>query len=272
MNFIKRKMLIGILLVVFVAAIPISVVLPIVILTKNKEDKQKLDELWSGIKDELKKQKHNHLTKTPTAIGDKLYNLIPLFAAAKDENEYSKVGSELSGQAITELEKLTAAKITFQQIKDVLNAMEKFGKDIGWEIDTLEKKAIENKNFILYFGDIKCPHCNKAENRLKTAYGKNEANLKTILKEARENNQGKDVFFWSNEDGEKKEKAEFWKGLNTIIKMKYLGGENKIEATPALLFFKEGQLNDYMTGNTENLIKDIVSKAKEIFPKPDSSS
>ena len=271
MNFIKRKMLIGILLVVFVAAIPISVVLPIVILTKNKEDKQKLDELWSGIKDELKKQKHNHLTKTPTAIGDKLYNLIPLFTAAKDKNEYSKVGSELSGKAKTELEKLTAAKITFQQIKDVLNAMEKFGKDIGWEIETLENKRRGKENFILYFGDIKCPHCNKAENKLKTAYGKNEANLKTILKEARANNQDKDVFFWSNEDGEKKEKQEFWEKLNTIIKMKYSDNE-KIEATPALLFFKEGELIDYMTGNTDNLIKEIVSKAKEIFPKPDSSS
>ena len=75
---------------------------------KNNEN---LNTLWSDIKDELKKLEYAHLTKTPITVGRKDYNLGSLFAAAKDDTQYEKKGSELSAAAKNKLQSLVSADV-----------------------------------------------------------------------------------------------------------------------------------------------------------------
>ena len=84
---------------------------------KNNEN---LNTLWSDIKDELKKLEYAHLTKTPITVGRKDYNLGSLFAAAKDDTQYEKKGSELSAAAKNKLQSLVSAGVQHQIFKTSL--------------------------------------------------------------------------------------------------------------------------------------------------------
>ncbi len=85
---------------------------------KNNEN---LNNLWSGIKDELQKPEYAHLSKTPITVDGKDYNLKVLFAAAKDDTQYGKKGSELLAQAKSKLQELVDNTITAQKLKDALD-------------------------------------------------------------------------------------------------------------------------------------------------------
>ena len=78
-----------------------------------------LDFLWSEIKSELK-TKYAHLSKTPILVNGNNYNLEPLFAAAKDNTQYEKKGSELSVQAKDKLQWLVGDVVIPQKFKDAL--------------------------------------------------------------------------------------------------------------------------------------------------------
>ena len=78
-----------------------------------------LDLLWSEIKSELK-TKYAHLSKTLINIGVTDYNLEPLFAAAKDNTQYEKKGSELPAQAKNKLQGLVGDVVIPQKFKDAL--------------------------------------------------------------------------------------------------------------------------------------------------------
>ena len=84
---------------------------------KNNEN---LNTIWSDIKDELKKLEYAHLTKTPITVGRKDYNLGFLFAAAKDDTQYEKKGSELSAAAKNKLQSLVSAGVQHQIFKTSL--------------------------------------------------------------------------------------------------------------------------------------------------------
>ncbi len=65
----------------------------------------KIDQLWSGIKNEIKKWKLYFLTKIPINIptqGGKLYDLGPLYKAAQNENELAASGSSLTTEGARE--------------------------------------------------------------------------------------------------------------------------------------------------------------------------
>ncbi len=87
--------------------------------TADAENKPKLNNLWTGIKDELK-TKYAHLSKTLINIGGTDYNLEPLFTAAKDDTQYQNKGSELSVQAKKKLQELVDAVVIPQKFKDAL--------------------------------------------------------------------------------------------------------------------------------------------------------
>ena len=78
-----------------------------------------LDLLWSEIKSELK-TKYAYLSKTPIGIDRRDYNLESLFAAAKDDTQYEKKGSELPAQAKNKLQELVNAVVIPQKLKDAL--------------------------------------------------------------------------------------------------------------------------------------------------------
>ena len=81
--------------------------------------KTALDLIWSEIKSELK-TKYAYLSKIPIGIDRKDYNLESLFAAAKDDTQYEKKGSELPAQAKNKLQELVNAVVIPQKLKDAL--------------------------------------------------------------------------------------------------------------------------------------------------------
>ena len=115
---------------------------------EDKEERRKINQLWSEIKSELK-TKYAYLSKTSITIDGKEYDLKPLFAAAKDDVQYEKEGSELSVQAKDKLQELVNAIITTQKLKD---ALENTAMDLLWsEIKSDLKKpnyAYLSKTFI----------------------------------------------------------------------------------------------------------------------------
>ena len=115
---------------------------------KNNE---KLDIFWSNIKDELKKPEYTHLSKTPILVNGNNYKLEPLFAAAKDDVQYAKEGSELPVQAKNKLQKLVNAIITAQKLKDALDVKNNEKLDIFWSNikDELKKPEYAHLSKIL---------------------------------------------------------------------------------------------------------------------------
>ena len=99
-----------------------------------------LDLLWSEIKSELK-TKYSHLSKTLIKIDETDYDLEPLFAAAKDDTQYAKEGSELPAQAKDKLQELVNAVVIPQKLKDALDVKNNEKLDAFWsEIKSELKK------------------------------------------------------------------------------------------------------------------------------------
>ena len=98
----------------------------------DAKNNEKLDTFWTNIKDELKKPKYAHLSKTPIGIDGTNYNLEVLFAAAKDDTQYEQKGSELLAQAKDKLQELVNAIITVQKFKDALDVKNNGKLDAFW--------------------------------------------------------------------------------------------------------------------------------------------
>ena len=89
----------------------------------DAKNKPKLDNLWSGIKDKLKKPEYVHLSKTSITIKEKEYDLELLFVAAKDDAQYRKEGSELPASEKDKLQELVNAKVVFSDLLDSLKLL-----------------------------------------------------------------------------------------------------------------------------------------------------
>ena len=91
----------------------------------------KIDQLWSGIKDEIKDSRYYSLIKVPIKIpvwGGKLYDLGPLYKAAQNENELAASGSSLTTEGAREkLLELVNAGLDSAEVTSVLFLEETFG-------------------------------------------------------------------------------------------------------------------------------------------------
>ncbi len=94
----------------------------------------KIDQLWSGIKDEMKDSRYYALIKVPIKIpvwGGKLYDLGPLYKAAQNENELATSGSSLTTEGAREkLLELVNAGLDSTEVNSVLFVEETFGFSI----------------------------------------------------------------------------------------------------------------------------------------------
>ena len=107
---------------------------------KDALAKKALDLLWSEIKSELK-TKYAHLSKTLIKIDRTDYDLKPLFAAAKNDVQYAKEGSELPVQAKNKLQELVNGVVISQKLKDALDVKNNEKLDAFWsEIKSELKK------------------------------------------------------------------------------------------------------------------------------------
>ncbi len=88
--------------------------------TADAENKPKLNNLWSGIKDELKKPEYAHLSKTLILINNKNYDLQPLFKVA--QSSFTGNGYDLDLTAKMKLQDLVNANIDSENFKDALTA------------------------------------------------------------------------------------------------------------------------------------------------------
>ncbi len=104
--------------------------------------KTALDLLWSEIKFELK-TKYAYLSKAPIGIDEKDYDLEPLFAAAKDDTQYAKEGSELPVQAKNKLQELVNDVVIPQKLKDALDVKNNEKLDAFWSKIKSELKKPE---------------------------------------------------------------------------------------------------------------------------------
>ena len=84
----------------------------------NAENKPKLNNLWSGIKDELKKPEYAYLVKTPIPINDENYDLELLFEVA--QSSFTGNGYALPLAAKMQLQDLVNAGIDHQTFKNSL--------------------------------------------------------------------------------------------------------------------------------------------------------
>ena len=91
----------------------------------------KIDQLWSGIKNEIKKPVYYFLTKIPIKIPvrvGKFYDLQPLYKAAQNENELAVSGSSLETEGAREkLLELVDAGLDFAKVNSALSNEEEFG-------------------------------------------------------------------------------------------------------------------------------------------------
>ena len=91
----------------------------------------KIDQLWSGIKDEIKKPEYYFLIEIPIEIpvlGGKFYNLGPLYKAAQNENELATSGSSLETEGAREkLLELVNAGLDSATVNYALSREEGFG-------------------------------------------------------------------------------------------------------------------------------------------------
>ena len=91
----------------------------------------KIDQLWSGIRDEIKNPKYYFLIKIPIKIpsqGGKFYVLGPLYKAAQNENELAVSGSSLKTEGAREkLLELVNAGLDSAEVNSVLSYEWMFG-------------------------------------------------------------------------------------------------------------------------------------------------
>ena len=86
----------------------------------DAKNKPKLNNLWSGIKDEFKKPEHVYLVKTPILINDENYDLELLFEVA--QSSFTGNGYALPLAAKIKLQDLVNANIDGENFKDALTA------------------------------------------------------------------------------------------------------------------------------------------------------
>ena len=88
--------------------------------TADAENKPKLNNLWTGIKDELKKPEYVYLVKTPILIDDENYDLKLLFGTA--QSGFAGNGYDLDLAAKMQLQDLVNANIDGENFKVALTA------------------------------------------------------------------------------------------------------------------------------------------------------
>ena len=100
----------------------------------DAKNKPKLNNLWTGIKDELKKPKYAHLSKT--LINNKNYDLQTLFKVAR--SSFTGNGYDLDLTAKMQLQDLVNANIDAQKLKDALakKALDLLWSEIKSELKT----------------------------------------------------------------------------------------------------------------------------------------
>ena len=87
-------------------------------LAADDENKPKLNSLWTGIKNELKKPEYAYLSKTPIPINNKNYDLKHLFEVA--QSGFAGDGYDLDLAAKMQLQDLVNGDIDAQKLKDSL--------------------------------------------------------------------------------------------------------------------------------------------------------
>ena len=95
----------------------------------DAENKTKLNNLWTGIKDELKKPDYVYLVKTPILINNKNYDLKLLFETAHD---FTGNGYNLDLASKMQLQDLVNANIDGENFKVALTAMNNQKLDNLW--------------------------------------------------------------------------------------------------------------------------------------------
>ena len=93
----------------------------------DAENKPKLDNLWTAIKDELKKPEFDKWKDTSIKIKNKSYDLKLLFAAAKEKGDVK--GSALSLDAKLKLQELLNDQVTSEMIENQLLALNQARKE-----------------------------------------------------------------------------------------------------------------------------------------------
>ena len=96
----------------------------------DAENKPKLNNLWSGIKDELKKPEYAYLVKTPIPINNKNYDLELLFEVA--QSSFAGNGYDLDLAAKMQLQDLVNANIDDENFKVALTAINNQKLDDLW--------------------------------------------------------------------------------------------------------------------------------------------
>ena len=99
-------------------------------LAVDGENKPKLNNLWTGIKNELKKPDYAHLAKTPILINNKNYDLEPLFKVA--HSSFAGNGYDLDLATKMQLQDLVNANINGEKFKVALTAINNQKLDELW--------------------------------------------------------------------------------------------------------------------------------------------
>ena len=108
----------------------------------DSENKPKLNNLWTAIKDELKKPEYVYLVKTPILINNKNYDLEPLFKVT--HSSFAGNGYDLSLATKMQLQDLVNANINGEKFKVALTAMNNQKLDDLW---TQLKKILNQPEF-----------------------------------------------------------------------------------------------------------------------------
>ena len=148
----------------------------------------KINQLWSGIKDEIKKSEYYFLTKIPIKIPvrvGKFYNLGPLYKAA--QNELATSGSSLETEGAREkLLELVNAGLDSATVNSALSREEGFGfaKDLS---------DISNFDFFLELVKPKYTHLVKTPISIKKGEKVYKVSLEPLFNAAR--NQGDKAWY-----------------------------------------------------------------------------
>ena len=111
-------------------------------LAVDGENKPKLNNLWTGIKNELKKPDYAHLVKTPILINNKNYDLEPLFKVT--HSSFAGNGYDLDLATKMQLQDLVNANINGEKFKVALTAINNQKLDELW---TQLKKILNQPEF-----------------------------------------------------------------------------------------------------------------------------
>ena len=109
----------------------------------DAENKPKLDNLWTGIKNELKKPEYDKWKNTSIKIKNKNYDLKLLFAAAKDKTNVK--GSALPLDAKLQLQELLNDQVTSKMIKNQLLALNQAEVEKNKQAEAEKNKQAKEK-------------------------------------------------------------------------------------------------------------------------------